>query len=172
MKYSQQFIQKFLSKIEFIPFHNCWEWTACRNESGYGICGIGNKKIDRSHRISYRIFKGEIPPKMFVCHQCDNPGCLNPNHLFLGNNQDNVNDMIAKNRNSKPPFMGGWNRISYSEEILNLLGKQSDISIAKKVGVSKYAIAGERKRRGIPAMECQTKFRIGQPHPRWSKKGG
>lgn len=153
----------------------CWEWTACLNEAGYGIFGTQNKKIDRAHRISYRFYIGQIPEGMFVCHTCDNRKCVNPKHLFLGKNIDNVNDMIRKGRQSVPPPMGGWNRFKYDEASLARFGKEPDAAIALTLGVSKHAIQRERKRRNIPAFPCETKFKQGGSHPRWgtpNKKNG
>ncbi len=162
--------KRFWGKVR--KAQGCWEWQACVNDAGYGIFGVQNKRIDRAHRISFRLAKGEIPAGMFVCHKCDNRKCVKPSHLFLGTNQDNVADMIAKGRNSTPPPMGGWNRYSYSAEVIALLGAKPDTEIARQVGVTKYAIQRERKRRGIPALQSQTRFKKGDPHPRWDRDGG
>lgn len=169
LKLSEEGEQRFWSKVD--KTKDCWEWKACVNEAGYGIFGVPNMyRNDRAHRISYRLHFGKIPKGKFVCHKCDNRRCVNPSHLFIGSNMDNVNDMIRKGRNSKPPPMGGWNKYSYSDEILALFGKMADTDIARMVGVSKHAICRERKRRGIPAFPCQTRFKSGQPHPCWSRK--
>lgn len=165
---SPEFLKRFWSKVN--KTKSCWEWIACVNEAGYGMIGTTGKKIDRAHRVSYRIHFGEIPERMFVCHKCDNPRCVNPEHLFIGTNQDNVNDMILKKRNSKPPSMGGWNKKVFSDEIIKLIGKHPDTHIAKLAGVSKYAIQGERSRRGIPPFPSQTRFKKNGPHPRWQPK--
>ena len=98
-------IDRVLSRVVRIPFSGCWIFTGATNEAGYGIVGTGGRGSpnDRAHRITYRHFRGQIPSGMFVCHACDVPACCNPDHLFLGTNQDNVNDMVAKGRNSMPP---------------------------------------------------------------------
>jgi len=98
-------IDRVLSRVVRIPFSGCWIFTGATNEAGYGIVGTGRRgePNDRAHRITYRHFRGQIPAGMFVCHSCDVPECCNPDHLFLGTNQDNVNDMVAKGRNSPPP---------------------------------------------------------------------
>jgi hypothetical protein len=145
----------------------CWIWTAA-NKDGYGRYSNSGY----AHRISWEMHFGKIPAGMFVCHKCDNPPCVNPDHLFLGTNQDNVNDMRAKGRGSKPPPMGGWNKFTYPNEIIQALGKESDTKIAIRACVSKHAIQRERKRRGIPPFPSETQFKKGDPHPRWSKKGG
>lgn len=98
-------IQRVLDKVVRIPFSGCWIFTGATNEAGYGIVGTGGRgqPNDRAHRITYRHYCGPIPYGMFVCHSCDTPSCCNPDHLFLGTNQDNVDDMVRKGRNSKPP---------------------------------------------------------------------
>jgi len=98
-------IERVLNKVIPIPFSGCWIFMGAVNQFGYGIVGTGKRGMpnDRAHRITYKHYKGDIPNGMFVCHTCDVPSCCNPDHLFLGTNQDNVNDMVRKKRNSKPP---------------------------------------------------------------------
>ena len=81
----------------------CWEWQGYRNKKNYGVTRIGgrNSKAFLAHRLSWTIHFGEIPHGMHVCHKCDNPPCVNPNHLFIGTNQDNIMDRVAKGRSSK-----------------------------------------------------------------------
>jgi hypothetical protein len=75
----------------------CLEWIGCCTGAGYGMfCHKGKNYL--AHRASYTLYKGKIPGKMFVCHICDNRKCTNPNHLFLGTQKDNVQDMIKKKR--------------------------------------------------------------------------
>lgn len=81
--------------------NGCWEWVGHRLKKGYGQMRCG-KKLVLAHRASWAAFKGEIPVGLFVLHKCDNPSCCNPEHLFLGTNADNMNDMVAKGRNNHP----------------------------------------------------------------------
>lgn len=78
----------------------CWEWQAGRDKDGYGTfyLGVNNK---RAHRVSFQLYRGDVPSHLKVCHQCDNPPCVNPNHLFLGTAQDNNTDMTIKERGGK-----------------------------------------------------------------------
>lgn len=92
--------ERFYSKIEIIPFHDCWEWVGAASSDGYGVIRINGKNI-RSHRFSYKEFIGYIPKEICVCHKCDNHKCVNPKHLFLGTNKDNMQDMVKKGRQSK-----------------------------------------------------------------------
>lgn len=72
---------------------NCWEWTGSRNNHGYGTLGD-----QYAHRVSYELHRGAIPDGLVVLHQCDNPPCVNPNHLGMGTQWDNVQDARLKKR--------------------------------------------------------------------------
>ena len=91
-------IVQFMRLVKVTP--GCWEWTANRNEQGYGRFKLGKYKSVRAHRFSFEAFKGSAAGKM-VCHSCDNPWCVKPAHLFLGTNQGNMDDMKRKGRGSK-----------------------------------------------------------------------
>ena len=94
------FVQRFWSKV--IKSDSCWIWVACRDDRGYGR--IAHKGKNKSaHRMSWEMHKGDIADGLCVCHHCDNPICVNPDHLFLGTHTDNMQDMSIKKRspNSK-----------------------------------------------------------------------
>lgn len=88
-------LDRFLAKIQ--KTETCWLWTAMTNAGGYGRIKIGRKN-EIASRVSYKIYKGAIPAGMLVLHHCDNPPCVNPEHLFLGTQADNMNDMYQKQR--------------------------------------------------------------------------
>lgn len=89
----------------------CWEWNGSRTEKrgGYGQVSVGGRsgKVMKAHRLAYMRWVGEIPAGMFVCHHCDNPPCINPDHLFIGTNRDNHNDMTKKGRGFVPISLRG-----------------------------------------------------------------
>lgn len=91
---------RFWSKVNKGLDSECWEWTG-NCAKGYGKIGIGGKHGATlpTHRVSWEIHHGLIPEGLWVLHKCDNPKCVNPNHLFLGTASDNAKDMAAKNRN-------------------------------------------------------------------------
>jgi len=87
--------ERFWEKVD--KSEKCWNWTAGATGKGYGAFRV-NGKMRGSHQVSYEFAYGSIPAGLFVCHHCDNPLCVNPSHLFLGTNQDNVNDRDRKGR--------------------------------------------------------------------------
>lgn len=89
-------VQRFMDKVEMIPFHECWEWMGGKTR-GYGRIAVGLKTMT-THRFSYITHNGDVPKGLHVLHSCDNPGCVNPKHLFLGTQKDNMDDMIKKGR--------------------------------------------------------------------------
>jgi len=76
----------------------CWIWQGSKTKDGYGVLGHGRGKQLRAHRAAYMVKHGDIPQNVFVCHKCDNPLCINTDHLFLGTAKDNTQDMIQKKR--------------------------------------------------------------------------
>lgn len=77
----------------------CWQWTSAKDKDGYGLFESQKGKTLRAHRFSVEYHTAtEIPKGVLVCHSCDNPSCVNPEHLFLGSPKDNTQDMIGKGR--------------------------------------------------------------------------
>lgn len=75
----------------------CIEWTGTRNDAGYGLLML-EKKFFRAHRLAWELARGPIPDGLFLCHRCDNPPCINPDHLFPGTHTDNMVDKAKKGR--------------------------------------------------------------------------
>ena len=86
---------KFWNRIN--KTKDCWNWTGGCQHNGYGSV-YHDGRIKRTHRLSYELHYGNIPRGINVCHKCDNPSCVRPDHLFLGTQKDNVTDMINKGR--------------------------------------------------------------------------
>jgi hypothetical protein len=92
--------KEYISENSEIDINDCWIWKRSKIKKGYGHPKFKGKSI-YAHRLSYLTFVGEISNNLFVLHTCDNPACVNPKHLFLGTNQDNMNDKVNKNRQAK-----------------------------------------------------------------------
>lgn len=128
------------------PLTGCWEWKG-RKERGYGRTIIGSRtdgtrKTIAAHRLSYETFVGPIPDGMEVCHKCDNPCCVNPDHLFVGTRQDNIDDRESKGRNR--PQKGSRNGTAKLTEAIVMSARferhqrgTSYQKLADKYGVSK-----------------------------------
>lgn len=97
------FIHRFWSKVDRLWPDECWNWKGSFKENGYPQMGVGSKTngtrtMRMAHRLSWLIKNGELPPGKFVLHECDNKKCVNPNHLYLGTNLDNMRDAAKRNR--------------------------------------------------------------------------
>lgn len=91
---------RFLAKVQ--KTDGCWNWTGYTRK-GYGMIREGGRYCRRlqAHRLAYEFFVSPIPNGMCVCHHCDNPTCVNPQHLFVGSHVDNRADTVAKNRQAR-----------------------------------------------------------------------
>ena len=90
-------IDRLMERIVF-GVTECWHWTGATNDFGYGRMTSGGR-LQVAHRLSWQAFKGQIPDGQYVLHKCDNPSCINPDHLWLGTYSDNLRDAWAKGRN-------------------------------------------------------------------------
>lgn len=118
--------ERFESKYIPEPNSGCWLWTAAVHRNGYGKFGIG-RKLHLAHRVSWEIYRGEKPLGRNVLHSCDMPCCVNPDHLFLGSQYDNIKDAISKGRMPCKLSDQDVRNIRLSTESNAALGRRYDV---------------------------------------------
>lgn len=161
---------RFLSKIHYEPTSGCWLWSAAVGKTGHGqffLKGNTSKGLVAAHRCSYMLHVGSLSPLMLVCHKCDNPYCVNPEHLFTGSHKDNMQDASRKGRTVTPSARGEDSPsalLTENDVIYIRSSKQSLSVLSERFGVSKTAMwdvktgktwshlggVVEAKRRGAP----------------------
>lgn len=148
--------------VRFWSFVNktkkCWLWTGSRYQRGAGAFFDGSKNT-RASRWSYEYHIGPIKKGYFVCHKCDEPLCVNPEHLFLGTHADNMKDMTLKERHWSQTRKDKWNKFKdrmtghknpnarfTEQEVLEIINdfyllKKNRFRISKERGVSNHTIS-------------------------------
>ena len=167
-------VRRVSSHLEaFADKEKCWEWPLSRTVAGYGQLGCSEGSVESrsnhyAHRVSYFIKNGPIPNGMFVCHSCDNPGCFNPSHLWLGTQKDNVHDCIQKGRSQcknkralgekhwtkdpdKKSKISGCqsyqSKLTKDQVLLIRASKETGVALAKRFNVTASAISYVRTRK-------------------------
>lgn len=125
----------------------CWPWTANRNRQGYGTIDVsGASRL--AHRVAYTLAFGPIPSGLDICHRCDNPPCVRPDHLFAGSAKDNMADMRAKGRERRATGeASGKARLTW--EMVEVIrrryapgrrGSLGSRALARELGISKSTV--------------------------------
>ena len=163
-------VPKFQARVLRVDTHACWEWDGSHDKDGYGYCSV--KKCSRkAHRVAYLLANGSLNSNLDVCHSCDNPGCVNPRHLWQGTGRNNIDDMLIKGRslhgitNPKAKLtVGEVNRIVQlcdtglrQKDIANIVGCSMGTVAAIATGRQWSRVTGLTRRHGI---------RRGNDHPR------
>lgn len=140
----ERFAERFWTRV--LKTDGCWLWQRARDPRGYGAVAVhdgpGRAKIKRAHRVAYQLATGEMPGALFVCHRCDNPPCVRPDHLFLGTHAQNTADAMTKGR-IRSGERHGMARLSAEQVVeartLSDAGVRPCL-IARRLGVTKGCI--------------------------------
>lgn len=133
--------ERLLKRVEVDDISGCWNWIGAKNIRGYGQIKVDGAQLG-AHRVSYEVFYGNLQEHLCVIHSCDNPSCINPDHLSLGTNKENSEDMVSKKRQC----YGDRNARSILRpdqvlEIRSLLESNIPVrQIAERFGVSKSCV--------------------------------
>ena len=120
--------------------NGCWIWNGEKTSQGYGMLKINGKR-KRAHRFSYQLFVGEIAGGLCVCHRCDVPSCVNPEHLFAGTHSDNMADCVAKGRHpSSKPGNRFCRRFVYDEAMKMISDGATEKQVAEHFGVTLHTV--------------------------------
>lgn len=127
--------ERFWSKVAKAGPDECWEWQASGNPQGYGHFTLNGRQV-KAHRVALS-FERDVPPDLHVLHKCDNRGCCNPRHLFVGTQTDNMQDCAKKGRGGRakirPSMVPGIRRM--------LAAGYTQTSVAEILNVSRSAIS-------------------------------
>ena len=140
-------MDRFWSKVE--KTDGCWNWTSAKHVKGYGLFKVNNRQI-RAHRLSYEMHFGPIFEGILVLHECDNPGCVNPKHLFLGTNADNMADKVAKGRQAHYGHRGDDHptaKLTVAQVLAIRAASGTHREVSHEFGVSRKQIEDIRARR-------------------------
>lgn len=142
-------IKNFWDRVSIKGKNECWMWrgAVCGSKRNYGAARW-NGRLTKAHRIAYEITNGPIPKGLLGCHKCDNTLCVNPDHIFIGTQKDNLEDMRRKGRQPPPFALRGEDhpRSTLTERkviMIKALKRQGKLQreIALATGVSMSALA-------------------------------
>lgn len=144
---------RFWAKVERRSDDGCWEWQASLDSRGYGNFGVprndgtGRYLMKRAHRIAWELNNGLLQSSLqYICHSCDNRKCVNPRHLFIGNQKINMADCVAKGRlNDRNGANNPRAKLTENDVRAIRVSNESLRVLAEKYGVSKSVIGYARK---------------------------
>lgn len=135
--------ERWLDKVERIPWSGCWIWMGTTYRGGYGHFRRkwqGKWKMYKAHRFSYEYYNGQIPTGFLVRHTCDTTCCVNPDHLVIGTTQDNTDDRMSRGRHNGGKKLSGeavrlirlaWQLTPKKRGMMTKYAKHWDISVAQ-----------------------------------------
>lgn len=160
VEYKEKTKKRIIKNSIIDDITGCWNWVKCKT-GGYGNIGY-NKFVFLAHRVSYALFIGTFDESLLVCHKCDNPACVNPDHLFIGTQGDNMRDCISKKRfNRQNDIRKGEKNSGFKisdAQIMEIFNKittgLSQTKIAKEYGIGDSSVSRIKRGYRLPKAEA------------------
>ena len=146
-------LYRLMSNTRITDIDGCWEWVGPKCRDGYGKCWSTLHGEEKAHRLAYTLQYGPIPDGMCVCHTCDNPACVNPQHLWLGTSVENTADRHAKGRSTGGPGKGtAHHHVTLTEADIPVIRRrcangETQRTVAEDYGVTQSVISRVVNRR-------------------------
>lgn len=145
-----------------VPESGCWLWLGCVCNKGYGLVTIA-RETRRAHRVGYQIATGIAPGSLHVLHKCDTPRCINPAHLFLGTNAENVMDKVRKGRQAVGVLISarmcgerqGISKLTTAQVLEIRRSNESGVDLARRFNISQSVISEIRHRKSWTHVEAK-----------------
>jgi hypothetical protein len=134
---------RFWHKVQIKGPDQCWPWRGTTPAFGHGQF-VADGKVVYAHRFAWQLTNGTVPSGLCVLHKCDVPECVNPQHLFLGSREENLTDMRAKGRGSKPPRLIGTrhHQAKVTEQTVRAIRASTDdqLTLSKRYGITRRSV--------------------------------
>lgn len=166
MDMKKRFVHLLLKVSTSSRIDGCWEWGASKNKCGYGTVTNESGGSMLAHRAMWEVVNGKIPDGMEVCHECDNPACINHDHLFLGTHQENMTD--CKNKGRAVGHPGEKNRrakLTEADVIAIRASKMNKADLARKYSVSHSLIRFIKNRTAWKHVQDPVEERVSIDEP-------
>ena len=134
----QTIVTAFWQRFRVDATSGCWEWVGTRGAHGYGLVALDGRRF-LAHRVSYRLHFGDLPSGAHVCHRCDNPACVNPDHLFLGDMRSNHADKVSKGRQARGD--GHGNAVLSTADVVAMRDRFAAHEASQRVLAHEYGVS-------------------------------
>ena len=131
-------MNRLLEKVKLDEETGCWMWQGAGDKNGYGCMKIDGRR-GKAHRWMYEAVFGKFDRKLLVCHHCDTPACVNPAHLFLGNDADNIRDKVSKGRQARGEMFSSRTKLT-QDAVLEIRERYARGNVTQQELAQQYGV--------------------------------